>query len=70
MVIDRFEGEYAVCEDENGQMIKIPRAELPPGAREGSVLRREADHFLLDEQETRARMQRIRERMAKLWKKS
>lgn len=35
--IDRFEGEYAVCEIA-GTMVDIPKSELPDGAVEGSVL--------------------------------
>lgn len=36
--IDRFEGTYAICEDKDGRFFAIAAAELPDGAREGSVL--------------------------------
>ena len=47
VTIDRFEGEYAVCEIEKGRFLNIP-AELVPGAREGDIvsieiLREESD---------------------------
>lgn len=38
VIIDRFEGEYAVCEEENGGFRKIPKVFLPAGSREGDCL--------------------------------
>ena len=35
IIIDRFEGEYAVCEEESGGFTKIPKVFLPGGCREG-----------------------------------
>jgi len=37
-IIDRFEGDIALCEREDGGLEQIPLAELPDRAREGSVL--------------------------------
>lgn len=36
--IDRFEGDFALLEGENGGMCQIPRSELPPEVREGDKL--------------------------------
>lgn len=36
--IDRFEGIYAICEDQDGKFFAIETAELPEGAVEGAVL--------------------------------
>ncbi|MGN0518857.1 MAG: DUF3006 domain-containing protein, partial [Acutalibacteraceae bacterium] len=33
--IDRFEGEFVVCEDDNGDMIEILHKNIPAHAREG-----------------------------------
>ncbi|MCH5353473.1 MAG: DUF3006 domain-containing protein [Acutalibacter sp.] len=38
LVIDRFEGKYAICEDAEQKYFAIETAELPPDAKEGSVL--------------------------------
>ncbi len=38
IVIDRFEGGYAVCEA-GGETFDVPRGVLPEGAVEGSALR-------------------------------
>jgi hypothetical protein len=36
--IDRFEGKYAVCESETGEMISIPAENLPKKAKEGDII--------------------------------
>ena len=38
IVIDRFEGNYAICEFD-GEMIAIPKGCLPEGAKEGIALK-------------------------------
>ena len=48
VVIDRFEGEYALVEDENKNIINMPKCLLPENSKEGSVIKIE-----LDEDETK-----------------
>jgi len=38
MVVDRWEGDVAVVELEDGAVLDLPRWLLPPGAREGHVV--------------------------------
>ncbi|PJI08065.1 MULTISPECIES: DUF3006 domain-containing protein [Clostridium] len=38
VIIDRFEGEFAVCEKEDRKMINILKDKIPEGAKEGTVL--------------------------------
>lgn len=38
MIIDRFEGEFAIIELAKGKFLQIPRAILPPEAKEGDVI--------------------------------
>ena len=38
LIIDRFEGTYAICEDKEQKFYAIETSELPQGAREGDVL--------------------------------
>ncbi|MDR3552467.1 MAG: DUF3006 domain-containing protein [Clostridia bacterium] len=59
LIIDRFEGDYAVCEEDGAKMRNIPRSLLPPGAKEGDVLAPEGGRFRVDEQGTQARRRRI-----------
>ena len=58
-IIDRIEGSLAVCERGDGAWEEIPLAQLPEGAREGSVLVLRNGAWELDlqaEQERRARL--------------
>ena len=66
-IIDRFEGEYAVVELEDRQMKNIPRAQLPPQAAEGDVLRLDPP-IRIDAQKTAERKERIRRMAEQLWK--
>jgi len=38
LIVDRFEGDFAVCENENKEMINVCRSELPADVKEGDVL--------------------------------
>jgi hypothetical protein len=38
IIIDRFEGEIAVCEKSDRTMLDIPRSSLPAEAKQGDVL--------------------------------
>lgn len=39
LIIDRLEGEWAVCEYDIGKTLDLPRGLLPNDAKEGDVLR-------------------------------
>ncbi len=54
IIIDRIEGEIAVVELENGQMLRLPSSLLHPlGAKEGDVVR-----LCIDKEQTAARKAR------------
>ncbi|MGB4589404.1 MAG: DUF3006 domain-containing protein [Clostridiaceae bacterium] len=63
LTVDRFEGEYAVCEMENGEFVDIPRKALPEGIAEGSRLLIE-----VDDTEAADDRDRIKNKMNKLFK--
>jgi hypothetical protein len=68
LIIDRFEGKYAILEsqEENPLIFNFPRSLLPKGAKEGTVLSFNID---LDEKETEARRKNIQEQLDNLKKK-
>lgn len=37
-IVDRFEGELAVCESEEKDMVNIPVKNLPEGIKEGDII--------------------------------
>lgn len=67
VVIDRFEGPYAICEKENREIIDIERSAIPSEAKEGDVLNIEGDVITIDAYETEKRKAEIEELTKDLW---
>ena len=67
MIIDRFEGEYAVVETEDG-MININRSFLPAGAREGDSIVCENGKYSVDKETTVNLHNAVKEKLSKLLK--
>ena len=68
LCIDRFEGDYAVCEQSGGELTDILSALLPPGAKEGDILALHSDGRLeLDPEETARRRAAVLELQKKLF---
>jgi hypothetical protein len=67
VVIDRFEGPYAVCEKEDRTMIDIKRIKLPSNAKEGCVLIIEGDKIIMDVGETERRKKHIESLTKNMW---
>ena len=66
-VIDRFEGEYAVIETENGMIKPIEgKIEFRNGSREGDVLRYEKGSFVTDKEATAERRRAIGRKLRRL----
>jgi hypothetical protein len=68
VVIDRFEGGYAVCEEEDRAMINIEKRRLPKGVKEGDVLIINGDVIKIERQETNQKKEEIKKLMDELWK--
>lgn len=63
LIIDRFEGKYAICEDAEQRYFAIEQDELPEGAAEGIVLEiTDEGELRLDLEETQRRRNRIAEK--------
>lgn len=68
MIIDRFEGNYAVCEHPDKTHLNIPRDLLPPNAKEGDCLVINPDgNYHIDADTTKERRERIRKKMNRLF---
>lgn len=68
LIIDRFEGDYAVVEVDGEKTIDIPRYKLPAEAKEGDVLAVNNDIFSLDTEETKRIKDEAEKLMSDLWK--
>jgi hypothetical protein len=67
VIIDRFEGDYAVCKKEERTIVDIERNKIPAEAKEGDALLVEDDKISVDETETEKRKKRIEEMIKDLW---
>lgn len=67
VIIDRFEGDFAVCEKEDKTMIDIERSKIPDEAKEGDALLVEDNKIIIDEEETKKRVERIKDLTKDLW---
>ena len=68
-IIDRFEGDYAVLEKEEGGTIDVLKSDLPD-ADEGDVIIFENGFYRADKEETLRRQELIAEKMRKLFEKN
>ena len=62
VTIDRFEGDYAVVELEDRQMVDLPKALVPSDANEGDIL-----EITVNREETEKRRRRIEKLTEDLW---
>ena len=69
LIIDRFEGTYAICEDQEKKMFDISLNELPQGAKPGDVLQISgAGELSVDQEETQRRRKKMAGLQSKLFR--
>lgn len=69
VIIDSFEEDYAVCQTDEGEILKIEKAKIPTDAKEGDVLVLEGDEISINKEETIRLRQQIKKLMEDLWEK-
>lgn len=57
--IDRFEGEYAICVDEQGHVVEIETALIEDGADEGDYIFENDGRYYVDRDKTKAERDEI-----------
>jgi hypothetical protein len=68
--IDRVDSGIAVCENlETGKSIEIAMTSLPKGAKEGDVIRKDGDGYIIDSALTEQRKTELSDRLDRLFKK-
>ena len=67
VIVDRFEGSFAVVEAGLDRMRNVPRAQLPLGTREGDVLLFDGRTYRKDAAATGERTSTMRSRTHKLF---
>lgn len=67
--IDQFDGEYAVCQDDDEKLYEIKRSLLPPNSKPGDILKTDdCQIFIIDIEETQRRKNIILSLQRKLFK--
>lgn len=68
--IDRFEGNFAVCENkETNEMVNIEKSLLPENCKEGDIINFKNGVYILDKQSTIAQQDEIKNMVTNLFKK-
>lgn len=67
VIIDRFEGKFAVCQKEDMSMINIEKSRLQDGAREGDVLIINNEGISIDKEETDRLKKQIEKLSKDIW---
>lgn len=67
--IDRFEGDFAICECEDFKIIKILKNKLPLNAREGDILNVDENMCIIDSDATLEKKREIYEIQKELFNK-
>ncbi len=68
-VIDRIEDNLVICQDENFNTIKINKELIVGVLKEGYIIRKEKEKYILDEKKTIERNKKIKELMKGMWQK-
>ena len=67
VIIDRFEGNYAVCEKEDRTMMNVKKSKIPGIVKEGDVLSINNDVIIIDIEKTQKRKRKIEKLTKDLW---
>lgn len=68
LIIDRFEGTFAICEKEDSSFLQVPKYKLPLECREGDCLMLDEDGmYQIDSEEEVDRKKRIGDKMNRLF---
>ena len=59
--IDRIEENIALCEDDDGNVLKLSVDELPQEIREGDIIEKTENGFVIDADETQLRRKKMAE---------
>lgn len=66
-IVDRFEGEFAVCEDEQRNIHRIKKEQLSDQIKEGDCICWKDNQYVVDVDATKKRKEKINEWMKKVF---
>lgn len=69
LIIDRIENDSIICQDENFNIIELNLNSVSGDLKEGYVIRKQGEKYILDEKKTVERKNKIKELMKGMWQK-
>ena len=66
-IVDRIENEFAVCEDENKEIVNIPIKVLPSNITEKSIIDYIDNQYIINDEEQLKREETIKQKMDSVW---
>ncbi|WP_460278752.1 DUF3006 domain-containing protein [Clostridium sp. CTA-5] len=67
-IVDRIEENYAVVENHEGDMLEVLISQIENIPKEGDVLVKKENMFIIDYEETKNRRDKINNMMKNMWK--
>lgn len=67
-IVDRIEGKFVVIESEDSQITNVPLDNIKGDPKEGDVLIKDGAYFIVDEEATKIRKEKINNMMKNMWK--
>ncbi len=67
-IVDRIEENHVILESFNGDMIDIMRSKTKGDIKDGDILIKNGDIFIIDVEETLKRKQAINKMIKNMWK--
>lgn len=65
--VDRIEGNIYVLEDSDSNIIDINKCYIKEEAKEGDILKKEGEYYIVDEDKTKERKKEMEELMKGMW---
>lgn len=66
-IVDRFEGDYAILEMENSNLINVNKNDIIGEVKEGDILIKKDNIYYIDKEKTDFRKKKINDMMKGLW---
>ena len=67
-IVDRLEGDWVICEKEDGEMESVPLERFSGPVQEGDCLREQDGLFFADPEATQARRAQMKKRFSKFFR--
>lgn len=67
LTIDRFDGEFAVCINDNGSIINVKKKLIPDEAKEGDIIEISENCYIINIEKTKSKFDEIKKLQDGLW---